>query len=61
MVFTIKDLNECLSVFCRKTVKYCEKEMKSRSETLSLKEMHYMDVIYTKDRKITELERRMGN
>jgi hypothetical protein len=25
MVFTIKDLNECLSDFCRQTVKYCEK------------------------------------
>lgn len=61
MVFTIKDLNECLNEFCRKTVKYCEKEMKSRSETLSLKEEHYLNIIYVKDRKISEYERRMAN
>jgi hypothetical protein len=41
MVFTIKDLNECLNEFCVKTIQYCEKQMKSRSETLALKEEYY--------------------
>ena len=35
--------------------------MKSRSETLALKEDHYLSVIYKKDRKIAEFERRMAN
>ena len=61
MVFTIKDLNECLSDFCRQTVKYCEKQMKSRSDTLHAKECHYQELLYVKDKKIDEMDRRLKN
>lgn len=41
MVFTIKDINECLQEFCRSIIKYAEKELKSRSDLLHQKEDHY--------------------
>jgi len=49
MVFTIKDLNECLNDFCRDIVKYSEKQMKSRSELLFQKSEHYEQLLYVKD------------
>ena len=61
MVFTVKDLNECLNEFCRRIAKYCEQEMKSRCELWYNKEEHYQQLLYVKDQKITELERRMKN
>jgi hypothetical protein len=49
MVFTIKDVNECLQEFCRKLLKYGEGEMKSRSDTLFKVQCHYQDLIFKKD------------
>jgi len=49
MVFTIKDVNECLQEFCRKLLKYGEGEMKSRSDTLLKVQCHYQDLIFKKD------------
>ena len=35
--------------------------MKSRTELLFIKEKHYQDILYVKDQKIAELDRRMRN
>ena len=61
MVFTIKDFNECLQILCRGLVKYGERELRSRSEELSKREAHYMNLLYVKDRKIENLESRIEN
>ena len=59
MVFTIKDINECISDFCRQIVKYGETELKSRSDLLVQKEEHYLNMIYLKDRQIDDMKRRI--
>jgi len=59
MVFTVKDFNECLQMLCKGLIKYGEKEMRARSEQLCLKENHYKNLLYVKDRKIASLEERM--
>ena len=41
MVFTVKDLNECLNDFCKQVIKFCEKQMKSRSELLGVREREF--------------------
>lgn len=61
MVFTVKDLNECLNDFCREIVKYSEKQMKSRSELLHIKSEHYEQLLYVKDQKISDMDRRLKN
>ena len=49
MVFTIKDINDCMQEFCKSTLKYGEKELKSRSDLLFQKESHYLNMLYNKD------------
>jgi hypothetical protein len=61
MVFTIKDFNECVQVLCRGLIKYSEREMRSRSEHFATKEAHYIAMLYNKDRKIENLEKRIAN
>lgn len=61
MVFTTKDINECIQDFCRQIIKFGEKELKSRSDTLCKKEGHYRRMIYIKDQKISDMQRRLDN
>jgi hypothetical protein len=61
MVFTIKDFNECLQILCRGLIKYGERSMRSRSEEYAIKEAHYINLLYVKDRKIENLESRIAN
>ena len=61
MVFTIKDFNECVQILCRGLIKYSEREMRARSENFAKKEAHYINLLYNKDRKIENLESRIGN
>lgn len=61
MVFTIKDLNECMIELCRTLVKHCEPELKSRSDMMCAMELHYRDLLYSKDQRIECLEHRMKN
>jgi hypothetical protein len=58
MVFTIKDVNECLQEFCRKLVKYGESQFKSRSDLLASQVQHFVDQMYVKDQQIRNLEQR---
>ena len=59
MVFTIKDLNDCLSDFSRQMITYSEKELKSRSDLGRQQEAHYQESLYMKDQKINWLEHRL--
>lgn len=61
MVFTIKDVNETLSSFCRGLIKYGERELKSRSDLMYQQVSHLMGQLYIKDQKIAILEQRAEN
>jgi|LauGreDrversion4_2_1035121.scaffolds.fasta_scaffold56877_1 hypothetical protein len=61
MVFTIKDLNECLLDFSRTVVTYSERELKARSSISAAQTQHYYDALYMKDQKINWLESRINN
>ena len=52
MVFTIKDLNECMIDLCRQLVKFCEPELKSRSDLMCQQDIHYRELLYLKDQRI---------
>ena len=59
MVFTVRDMNDCIQEFCRDVILYCEKELKSRSDLHYQKEEHYRNLIYYKDQRITDMEKRI--
>lgn len=61
VVFTRKDFNDAIQNFCRKVITYGEQELKSRSDLFCQKEEHYLHLIYVKDQKISELDRRIKN
>ena len=61
VVFTKKDFNDAVQHFCRKVIVYGEQELKSRSDLFFQKEEHYLNLIYVKDQKITDMERRIKN
>lgn len=61
IVFTIKDFNECIQMLCRDLIKYSEIELRSRSETATLKENHLLHLLYMKDKTIQNLESRIQN
>lgn len=48
LVFSMKDFNDCLSLFARQLIKYGEEELRGRSETQNLREYQYHHVIYIK-------------
>ena len=60
-VFCDKDINECITKFCRQVIRYGEKELNSRSDLLAQKESHYRRMIYIKDQKIADMQRRIDN
>lgn len=61
VVFTRKDFNDAIQNFCRNMVTYGEKQLKTRSDTFAQKEQHYMHLMYVKDQKITDMNRRLKN
>ena len=61
IVFTMKDFNDAVQHFCRKIIIYGEQELKSRSDLFSQKEEHYLHLIYVKDQRISDMERRIKN
>ena len=61
MVFTVRDINDCIQDFCRQIIQYGEKELKSRSDLLFQKEQHLTNMLYVKDQRIHDLERRLEN
>ena len=61
VVFTRKDFNDAIQNFCRKVITYGEQELKSRSDLFCQKEEHYLHMIYVKDQKLSELDRRIKN
>lgn len=54
-----KDLNECLLEFCRSITKYCEIEMRTRCEQLSLLIIQFENLLYTKDQQLLNLEHKL--
>jgi hypothetical protein len=48
LVFSMKDFNDCLSLFARQLIKYGEEELRGRTETQNLREYQYHHLIYIK-------------
>jgi hypothetical protein len=48
LVFSMKDFNDCLSLFARQLIKYGEEELRGRCETQNLREYQYHHIIYVK-------------
>jgi len=48
-VFTLKDINDCVSTLSKGLLKYAEQELRSRSEFAAKREQHYLDLLYVKD------------
>lgn len=58
-VFTLKDINDCVSTLTKSLIKWSEQEMRSRCEFFAKKEQHYLNQLYIKDQQIDSLEHRM--
>ena len=61
IVFMYRDFSDAVQHFCRRMIIYGEKELKSRSDLFFQKEEHYLHMIYVKDQKIADMERRIKN
>lgn len=48
LVFSIKDFNDCISIFARQLIKYGEEELRLRSEQQNIREHQYHHLIYIK-------------
>ncbi len=59
LVFTLKDFNDCVRQMSKGLVKYCEVELKTRTETHTLKVQHLEHMLYRREQQCTELERKV--
>ncbi|CDW75699.1 UNKNOWN [Stylonychia lemnae] len=59
IVFTYKDLNECLQQFCNDAISYSEKELRLRTNSFTQIVSQQKHLIYIKDRRIEGLKRRV--
>ena len=50
IVFSMKDFNECLQVFCQGLLKHCECELRTRVETYHIRQNQYQHLLYMKDK-----------
>ena len=48
----MKDFNECLSIFCKQTLKYSEENLRQRTETASIMQNQYRHLIYLKEMEV---------
>ena len=61
IVFTRKDFSDAIQNFCRRVIIYGEQELKSRCDLFFQKEEHYLHMIYVKDQRIADMDRRIKN
>ena len=59
-VFTLKDFNDCMGTLSRGLLKYSEVELRSKAEYASKREQQLLEMLYCKDQKIENLERRIS-
>ena len=52
IVFSMKDFNECLSIFCKSMLKYSEENLRQRAETAAIQQNQYRHLIYLKDMEV---------
>lgn len=52
IVFSMKDFNECISIFCKQALKYGEESLRQRTETSQLQQNQYRHLIYLKEMEI---------
>jgi hypothetical protein len=50
IVFSMKDFNECLQVFCQGLLKYGEVQFRSRIETQHIRQNQYQHLLYMKEK-----------
>ena len=58
-VFTLNDINDCVSTLSKGILKYAEQELRSRCEIFAKQSNHLQDMLYVKDQQIDSLERRI--
>lgn len=52
IVFSMKDFNECLSIFSKSLLKYSEESLRQRVETSAIMQNQYRHLIYLKDMEV---------
>lgn len=52
IVFSMKDFNECISIFCKQALKYSEENLRQRVETSQIMSNQYRHMLYLKDMEI---------
>lgn len=60
IVFTYKDMNECLQDFCAELVSYSEKDLRSRTVGFHTTIQHLKHLIYIKDTRIDNMQRKLS-
>ena len=58
IVFSMKDFNECLQVFCQGLLKYGEAELRSRVETQHIRQNQYQHLLYMKEKQAVYYRRK---
>lgn len=58
LVFTLKDFNDCVRQMSKGLVKYCEVELKTRSETMTVRVQHLEHLLYSREQQVLELQRK---
>ena len=58
IVFSMKDFNECLQVFCQGLLKYGEAELRSRVETQHIRQNQYQHLLYMKEKQALYFRRK---
>lgn len=59
-VFTLKDINDCVTTLAKGVMKYAEQELRSRCEQAAKKEEWYGELLYCKDQQLAALEQRLS-
>lgn len=52
IVFSMKDFNECISIFCKQAIKYGEESLRQRTETSNIMQNQYRHLVYLKEMEI---------
>lgn len=55
LVFTLKDFNDCVRQMSKGLVKYCEIELKTRTESSMIRTQHIEHLLYCREQQVTEL------
>ena len=52
IVFSMKDFNDCISIFCKQALKFSEEALRRRTESSAIMANQYRHIIYLKEMEI---------